>query len=75
MDQLNLTQKDIEKLKFVLDSLNKGNACTIDKSTCISFLDSIINPKCAVCRGLISDDIVVVNDRKMHGSCRKKYRG
>ena len=40
-----LTKKDIEKIEFVRKSINDGKACTIDKNTCSSFLDSILEPK------------------------------
>lgn len=70
-----LTVKDEERLEFIIDSINKGLACTVDKNTCISHLDGILKPKCCVCRGIIGANLIVINDRKMHESCRSRYRG
>lgn len=74
MAERNLTKKDVEKLCFVRKSLVEGTACTIEKGRCVSFLDDVLEPKCAVCRRVIGEDLVVVNERKMHVSCRSKYR-
>ena len=70
-----LTKKDIEKIEFVRKSINDGKACTIDKNTCSSFLDSILEPKCCICREIITENLVIVNERKMHASCSSKYKG
>jgi hypothetical protein len=72
---MELTVKDIEKLKKIKDSINRGIATTYDKSACIESINSILEPKCTVCRGIIESDLIVINDRKMHEKCRSKYRG
>ena len=72
---MELTVKDIERLKIVLDAIEKGTATTYDKNMCMGAINGIISPKCAVCRKLIEDGLVVVNDRKMHEKCRTKYKG
>jgi hypothetical protein len=72
---MELTQKDIEKLRGVLESVKKGTSSTYEKQANIEALSAILDPKCAVCRNPIEDDQVVVNDRKMHEKCRSKYKG
>ena len=72
---MDLTDKDIERLKSVLESIEKGTATTYDKPACIEALKGILEPKCAVCRKSISDDMLVLNERKMHEACRSKYKG
>ncbi|MBD3389235.1 MAG: hypothetical protein GF416_09080 [Candidatus Altiarchaeales archaeon] len=72
---MELTEKDIERLKKVLEAIQKGTATTYDKPTCIEALNAVLDPKCAVCRGPIDDDLVVVNERKMHQKCRSRYKG
>jgi hypothetical protein len=71
---MELTQKDVGKLKLVLGMIENGTATTYDKKICIESLNSIIEPKCAVCRSIIKEDQVIVNDRKMHQKCRPKYK-
>ena len=71
---MELTEKDILKLKKVLENIEKGTATTFDKPFSIESLKGILEPKCAVCRGLIEKEMVVVNDRKMHSKCRSKYK-
>ncbi len=71
---MELTRKDLEKLKYVLQKVKEGTATTFDKATVEQYLDSVISPRCAICRGIIEEDIVVINDRKMHSSCSKKYK-
>jgi len=71
---MELTRKDIEKLEFVLEKVKAGTATTYDKATAEQYLESIIRPRCAICRDVIADDLVVINDRKMHAKCSKKYK-
>jgi hypothetical protein len=71
---MELTKKDIEKLKEVLDHIEKGTATTYDKQFCQEAINAILNPKCAVCRSPITECLVIVNDRKMHEKCRSKYK-
>lgn len=76
IDTKTLIDKDIERLKEIQKSIFDGLACTYDKEKCIAYLESIINPKCAVCRKTLNGEILVVKDRhKMHKNCRKRYRG
>ncbi|VVB54359.1 Uncharacterised protein [uncultured archaeon] len=70
---MEITSKDIEKLKFVKDSIDKGNATTIEKNECLQALDAVISPKCAMCRMPLGEGYAVVNERKFHESCVKKY--
>lgn len=70
-----LTKRDIEKLKEVRKSILDGNACTYDKIKCLQHLESILEPKCVVCRGKIDDDYVIVNEKRMHNACKGRYRG
>jgi hypothetical protein len=72
---MELTKKDEERIKKVLDYVDKGTATTYDKQYCIDTLNAILEPKCAVCRGIINEKMVVVNDRKMHEKCRSRYKG
>jgi hypothetical protein len=72
---MELTKKDVEKLKKTLENIEKGTATTYDKQFCIDTINAIIDPKCAVCRTSIDDHLVVVNNRKMHEKCRSKYKG
>lgn len=71
---MELTPKDLEKLKYVLQKVKEGTATTFDKASVEQYLESIISPKCAICRGVIEGDIVIINDRKMHTKCSKKYK-
>lgn len=73
-DSRSLLEKDIEKLKFVKKSIERGDACTYDKPTCLGYLDSVITPRCCVCRKPIDGDMIVIRERKMHPTCSKKYR-
>lgn len=68
-----LTKKDIEKLEMIRKSVIDGNACTFDKNRVLDHLNSIIEPKCAVCRGKIESDMVVINKKKVHDGCKKRY--
>ncbi|MBM3309814.1 MAG: hypothetical protein FJY77_06105 [Candidatus Altiarchaeales archaeon] len=72
---MELTPKDLEKLNFVLQKVKEGTATTFDKQVVEQYLDSIISPRCAICRGVIEKDMVVINERKMHSKCSKKYKG
>lgn len=72
---MELTQKDLEKLKRLLKDIEDGTATTYEKTASIEALKSILEPKCAVCRKLISEEMIVVNDRKLHAACRSKYKG
>ena len=71
---MELTSKDLEKLKYVFQKVKEGTATTFDKQVVEQYLDSIIRPRCAICRGVIDEDIVIINDRKMHSNCSKKYK-
>jgi len=71
---MELTDKDIEKLKTVLDHIEKGTATTYDKKASIDALNSILEPKCAICREIITEEMTVINDRKMHKKCSLKYK-
>jgi len=70
-----LTEKDLEKLDFVRKSIAKGDACTYDKDMCLEYLESILNPRCSICRKPLEGAIVLVKGRKMHPRCRNRYRG
>lgn len=70
-----MTEKDVKKLEYILKSIKEGNACTLDKNNCILALESIIEPKCCVCRKIIDEGLIVVNERKMHERCRSRYKG
>ncbi len=72
---MELIPKDIEKLRYVLDCLKKGTATTYDKPACTEALEGILEPKCAICRKPIESEMIVINGRKMHTGCRKKYKG
>jgi hypothetical protein len=72
---MELIEKDIERLKKVLEAVEKGTATTFEKPFCIDSIKTIIEPKCTVCRCLIEEKMVVVNNRKMHEKCRSKYKG
>ena len=72
---MELSEKDIERLKILLGALEKGTATTFDKNTSIDAIKAILEPKCAVCRGLIKEDLKIVNNRKMHEKCVSKYNG
>lgn len=71
---MELTPKDFEKINYVLQKVREGTATTFDKATVEQYLESIISPRCSICRGIISDDMVVINDRKMHAVCSKRYK-
>jgi len=70
-----LTEKDEKKIEFVLKSISNGLACSFEKNKCLKYLDSVLRPKCAVCRKLIEGDFVEKNQYKMHKSCESRYRG
>jgi|GEM_PF-1097127 len=70
-----LTGRDIEKLRRIQKSISEGNACSYDKSMCLEYLDSILNPRCCICRKPLDGEIEVINDHKMHKKCRNKYKG
>ena len=72
---MELSEKDIERLKKLQEALEKGTATTFDKTTSIETIKTILEPKCAVCRVLITDGLKIVNGRKMHGKCQTKYKG
>lgn len=69
-----LSNNDVKKLEFVFKSISDNLACSFDKNKCLECLDSILNPKCAFCRGEIEGDYVVVNQYKMHEKCSTKYK-
>lgn len=68
-----LTEKDLEKLKIIQKSISDGNACLYDKGMCLKYLDSIINPKCSICRKPLQGEIELIRDHKMHIKCSKRY--
>ena len=73
-----LTERDLKKLRFVLKSIERNEACLYDKQRCIQYLDSVINPRCCVCRKPFEGgkgEIVIIGDHKMHKICRKRYHG
>lgn len=72
---MELAQKDIEKLKYVLQKVKEGTAATYDKASVEAYLESVIRPRCAICREVIDKDMMVINERKMHSRCSKKYKG
>jgi hypothetical protein len=72
---VDLSEKDIERLRKLKDAIEKGTATTFDKTFSVDTINGILEPKCAVCRGLIKEGLTIVNDRKMHNSCRSKYKG
>lgn len=69
------TDKDIERLKEIRKSIMDNVACSYEKEKVLEYINSIIEPKCAVCRRLIESDMIVVNERKMHPGCEKRYTG
>jgi hypothetical protein len=71
---MELSEKDIEKLKMILNSIERGTATTFDKMASIDAIKSILEPKCSVCRKLIENGLIIVNGRKMHEKCRSKYK-
>ena len=75
IDSKTLIEKDITRLKEIQKSILLGLACTHDKLKCLDNLESVINPKCAVCRKTMEGEIMVVNGHKMHKTCRKRYPG
>jgi predicted nucleotidyltransferase len=70
-----LTNRDIEKLKEIQKSVSEGTACTYDKQKVQEYLETIITPKCSVCRKPLDSAVVIVNEHKMHPKCRTKYKG
>ena len=72
---MELTEKDEERLRKVKRSIENGTAATYDKPECIKALESILDPKCSICRKSISEDICIVNERKMHQKCKGRYKG
>ena len=72
---MELTQKDVERLKKLKRYIEGGTACTFNKNDSITTLNSILEPKCAVCRKPIESDLVIVNDRKFHLECSRRYKG
>ncbi|MBN2251556.1 MAG: hypothetical protein JW724_05745 [Candidatus Altiarchaeota archaeon] len=70
-----LSKRDLEKLTEIQKNVSEGTACTYEKAKCQDYLESVINPKCCVCRKPLEGDIYIVNDHKMHIKCRKKYPG
>jgi hypothetical protein len=72
-----LTGRDLEKLRFVQKSVIENTACSYDKEVCQQYLDSVLDPKCMVCRKYLGgeEQIEIVNDKKMHVKCRKRYKG
>ncbi|MEA1924643.1 MAG: hypothetical protein U9M95_02125 [Candidatus Altiarchaeota archaeon] len=70
-----LTKKDKKRLNFVFKSIARNDACTYDKQKCLQHLESIINPRCVVCREPLDSNFEIVNDKKMHKKCRKRYNG
>jgi hypothetical protein len=71
---IELSEKDVEKLKFVFKSISDGLACSFDKNKCLEYIDSVLNPKCAFCRKPITGGFVVVNQHKMHPECGNRYK-
>jgi hypothetical protein len=71
---MDLTERDIEKLEKIREFVEAGTACTGAKKEVLACLESILEPKCAVCRGPIEGEMVVVNQRKLHPGCEKKYK-
>jgi len=69
-----LTEKDLEKLREIRRCINEGTACIYDKQKCLQYLETITEPKCAVCRKPLSVDFIIVNQHKMHEACRKRYK-
>lgn len=71
---MELSEKDIERLKKLQEALEKGTATTFDKTASLETIKAILEPKCAVCRGLIKEGMTIVNCRKMHDKCVSKYK-
>ena len=70
-----LTNRDLEKLREIQKHVSEGTACTYDKVKCMEYLESMLNPKCCVCRKPLDSALVIANDHKMHQKCRKRYPG
>lgn len=70
-----LTDKDLKKLRFVLESIARNEACLCDKQKCLQYVDSIVSPRCCVCRKPLTGEIEIINEHKMHKKCRKRYHG
>jgi hypothetical protein len=77
VNPFSLTSKDLEKLRFVQKSVIENTACSYDKEVCMQHLDSVLDPKCMMCRKSLAAEaeIEIVNDKKMHVKCRKRYKG
>lgn len=71
---MELTKKDLERLKKLLKDIEDGTATTYEKTASVEALNAILEPKCAVCRKLIRGDMVIINDRKLHSVCQSKYK-
>lgn len=71
---MELTEKDIQRLKDLLSTIENGTACTYAKKDNIEALKGILEPRCCVCRKEIRDDLTVINGRKMHAKCQKRYK-
>lgn len=72
---MELSEKDIERLKKLQEALEKGTATTFEKNTSIDTIKAILEPKCSICRGLIKEGLMIVNGRKIHDKCLTKYKG
>ena len=72
---MELSEKDLKRLESVREAVEKCTATTYDKKACLDALETVLEPKCAVCRQLIEGDMVIVNERKMHAGCRSRYNG
>jgi len=71
---MELTKRDEERLKKLLKDIDDGTATTYEKQASVEALKAILEPKCAVCRGLIGEDMAIVNDRKLHERCKDRYK-
>ena len=73
--EFRITEADMEKLKKIQKSIDEGIACTIEKQENLRYLDSIMNPRCSVCRKPLDGDFEILKNRKMHKKCKKRYKG
>lgn len=68
-----LTERDREKILEIQRSISTGTACTYDKNRNLEYLESILNPRCSVCRRPLKGVILIVRGHKIHKECREEY--
>lgn len=71
---MKLCGKDIKKLENIEKYVKEGTANTLHKKEVLKALETILRPKCAVCRKPVGDDLLIVNGRKLHSKCSTRYK-